>query len=74
MSARAGLFITFIVGVIFWGLTLGLLAWAFGWIAPDMAHCYDCVATFCGSSAECLDGCFCAIPMGEATGYCVGTR
>lgn len=33
-----------------------------------------CVATFCGYSSECPGDCVCAIPMGDATGYCTGTR
>lgn len=36
--------------------------------------CADCVATFCGNSADCHGGCACVIPMGQATGYCAGTR
>lgn len=47
---------------------------AFGLFFPAPADCEWCVRTFCGTSNECPSNCVCAIPMGEATGYCSGTR
>ena len=41
---------------------------------PRPVECQSCIATFCGSTAECNRGCFCAIEMGDATGHCVGSR
>jgi hypothetical protein len=42
---------------------------------PKPAECQGgCLPTFCGSSAECPGPCICAIPMGKATGSCMGTR
>lgn len=38
------------------------------------ARCSNCIPTFCGTTADCLTGCVCAIPIGEATGFCMGTR
>lgn len=49
-----------------------LVVGAFGFARS--AACYDCIPTFCGHSAECPGKCFCAIPMGSATGTCSGTR
>lgn len=45
-----------------------------GLFAARDAKCSWCIATFCGSSAECPGGCVCAIPWGQATGHCTGTR
>jgi hypothetical protein len=54
-------------------LAAALLLVAFGLGAPR-AECDGCLPTFCGHSAECSGDCVCAIPMGEATGTCMGTR
>lgn len=61
-----------IVGVFVALATIGVLVGAF--IAARPAQCDWCVATFCGSSAECPGDCVCAIPWGEVTGECSGTR
>lgn len=47
---------------------------ALGAVVARNAECQSCIATFCGSTAECNDGCVCAVQMGDATGHCVGTR
>jgi len=47
-----------------------LIAFAF----TKDAHCEWCIATFCGTSAECPGRCVCAIPQGSATGHCMGIR
>ena len=49
-------------------ITAGIL------IAAPPAHCEWCIATFCGTSAECPGQCVCAIPQGGATGHCMGIR
>ncbi len=54
-------------------LAAGLLFVALGLGAPR-AECDHCLPTFCGYSAECPGDCVCAIPWGEATGTCMGTR
>lgn len=64
-SQQAGIF-GFVMLLLF-GIALAVF------VARD-AKCSWCVANFCGSSAECPGGCVCAIPMGEATGHCSGTR
>lgn len=57
--------------VIVAGLVIGFVA---GWLSVRTARCSDCIPTFCGTSSECPGRCVCAIPMGQATGYCAGTR
>ena len=54
-----------------------ILALAFAGVLAlrsEPAVCSTCLPTFCGASSECPPGCFCAIPLGEATGHCSGTR
>ena len=53
-------------------LAAALLTWQ--WATAPPAQCFWCVATFCGTSAGCPANCFCAIPMGEVTGTCMGTQ
>ena len=54
-------------------LVLALALVALGFAAPR-AECDHCIPTFCGHSAECPGACVCAIPLGKATGSCMGTR
>lgn len=44
------------------------------WAARPACAQGGCLPTFCGTSSECPPGCFCAIPLGSATGTCSGTR
>lgn len=43
-------------------------------VVANPGHCDWCVATFCGSSADCPGDCVCAIPWGEVTGSCSGSN
>lgn len=36
------------------------------------ATCSACIGQFCGSSAECPPGCFCAKEIAAPTGRCLG--
>ncbi len=55
--------------------TLAALLLGAAWLSrPAPAYCAGCIPTFCGTSSECPGACVCAIPMGKATGSCMGTR
>lgn len=53
-------------------LALALAVFAF--TAKPSCAGGDCTRTFCGTSAECVGGCVCVVPIGRATGYCLPTR
>lgn len=56
-------------------LLAGLLAAATLLGPTSEARCQiGCLPTFCGTSGQCPGDCVCAIPFGEATGHCTGTR
>jgi len=51
---------------------LALIVAVLVFVLAKPAACNWCVPTICGTDAECLDGCHCAIPWGKATGECSG--
>lgn len=51
---------------------IALVLAALLWSRP--VQCSACIGQFCGFSSQCPTSCFCAIPIGAATGACFGTR